>query len=488
MKMVAIYPGRFQPFGRHHKAAYDWLCSKFGAENCWISTSDKIDVTSPLSFDEKKSIIKKYGIENVIKSSSPYRLVDPKFDPTGTILFVLLGAKDEGRIQYFKKDGSPGYYQEYYGQKELETMDKVGYVLIAPHISIMHNGNELSGTYIRKTLSFAPGSTFSEVMGFYDPDIEKLFQTRFGGEIEAFEDMVSDLPLAVNDPIDISIPIDSIIGKTRRHICHLYEAKLTPAEIISILNGLIDGSVAAYEKFDGVNLKIGVRSGLVVCARNKADLIQPMNLYQLAQRYIGRIPQRDVFIDGFKIMSELLPNSAKQFLESENLWLNIEIVHPKLNSVYRYGPDPFVVIHGLVDSENRKVNKNKIEVDSPVIISPNRIILPKMPLYLSQMALEIRKEKNLEDIINKIGYTLLSKAIGYKAIESNISDRLQDVGRKTTLCNDPQIRQKYFDNLEKFNFAKILPFEGIVFEWGGNTYKLTGYYKYINAIMHLFDN
>ena len=23
--IIAIYPGRFQPMGRHHKTAYDWL-------------------------------------------------------------------------------------------------------------------------------------------------------------------------------------------------------------------------------------------------------------------------------------------------------------------------------------------------------------------------------------------------------------------------------------------------------------------------------
>lgn len=486
--IICIYPGRFQPFCRHHKSTYDWACSKFGAENCWISTSNKIDDRSPLTFDEKRLVIKKYGIDNIIESDNPYRLDNSKFDSKNIILFVLLGAKDDGRIKYFKKDGTAGYYQEYYGQKELDTADKTGYVLIAPHVTIRHNGNELSGTYIRKTLSFAPQSTFSDVMGFYDPEVEKVFQKRFGGEIEAFYDTVSELPYS-EDSIDISIPVDDIVGKSiKRHICHLYEGKLTPDEIVSILNGLSDGSIPAYEKFDGINLKVGVRSGNVVCARNKADFTNPMNAYQLAQRYVGRSNVRGAFLDGFKIASVGLSELTKQALESENLWLNIEIVHPLLHSVYRYGSDPFIVIHGLVDTNNRKVINKKIlnSIDFKSIIHPNKIIIPNMPLYLSQMAIEIRKGINMPEIINKIAWTLLSKSYGYKAVESNIPDRLQKIGNAVAKCNDSKIRQAYFDNLENLDFGKILPYEGIVFDWNGNTYKMTCMYRYINAIMHLF--
>lgn len=481
MNVIAVYSGRFQPFGRHHKQAFDWLCSKFGRENCWIATSGKVDDRSPLTFDEKRSIIKKYGIDNVVQVDNPYRPIIPNVDPKNTILFVMLGAKDEGRIQYFKKDGTPAYYREYYGQKDLEPMSTCGYIVIAPHISIKHGDNELSGTYIRKTLSFAPQSTFSEIMGFYDAGIEKLFQNRFGGEIEAFSDMVSPLPKYDPEDVDVSVDLSDVSGSTRRHICHLYEAKLAPEEIISILNGLSSGEITAYEKFDGINLKVGIRNGDVVFARNKADMRNPIDdYYILADRYIDRLHVRRAFIDGCKILMD------GNLGDLDENWLNVEIVHPDLKSVYRYSPLPFVVIHGVVDSENRKVNKI-IKYSSRQILPPNQIVLPQMPLYLSQMASQIRKGKNLEQIINKIGYELLSKASGYMATESGISDRLQDVGKMVVRSNDPKLRQKYFDNLEKLDFSKILPFEGIVFEWKGVTYKMTGYFKYINQILHLFE-
>ena len=59
--IVAIYPGRFQPMGRHHKASYDWLASQFGEKNTFIVTSDKTEPDrSPFNFKEKKKIIKKH--------------------------------------------------------------------------------------------------------------------------------------------------------------------------------------------------------------------------------------------------------------------------------------------------------------------------------------------------------------------------------------------------------------------------------------------
>ena len=64
--IVAIYPGRFQPMGKHHAEVYKWLSGKFGKSNTYIATSDKVQLPkSPFSFNEKKKIISSYGIKNV---------------------------------------------------------------------------------------------------------------------------------------------------------------------------------------------------------------------------------------------------------------------------------------------------------------------------------------------------------------------------------------------------------------------------------------
>lgn len=493
MNVVAIYAGRFQPFGPHHKASFDWLCSKFGAENCWISTSGKIDDRSPLSFEEKSSIIRKFGIENIIQSSSPYRLADSRFDPENTILFVLLGEKDEGRIQYFKKDGSTGYYKEYYGQRDLDPMNKSGYVIVAPHISIKHDGHEVSGTYLRRTLPFAPQATFSGLMGWYDVNVQKLFQERFHEEIGALSDEFE--PLDHQEKIDIDT--DFKVTKIRRHIDHLYEGKLTPDEIIDALTGLTNGSIPAYEKFDGINLKVSIKKGLIVSARNKADMKSDgLTIDQLKMRYSDRLNLQIAFTEGHRDCESLLqslPSAVRNYIETNNVWLNVELVNPILDSGYKYGLEPLIVVHGAVDINGNKIDGFDIDKYLPsrqrsyTVIGPNRIAIPSMPMYIAQVAQEIRRTKTLEDVINKVGYTLLSKSSGYKAVDSQIVHRLVAVGNEVSRSTDSKLRQRYFDNLEKLDFGKILPFEGIVFDYKGRTYKLTGYYKHQNAILHLLS-
>ena len=72
--IIAIYPGRFQPFGKHHAAAFKWLQKEFGQANAYIVTSDKVDPPkSPFSFEDKKDIITQYGFDHVIQVKNPYK-------------------------------------------------------------------------------------------------------------------------------------------------------------------------------------------------------------------------------------------------------------------------------------------------------------------------------------------------------------------------------------------------------------------------------
>lgn len=473
MNIVAIYAGRFQPFGPHHAKAFSWLCDRFGRENCWISTSDSTDDRSPLSFAEKVSIIKKYGIDNIIKSVSPYRLTDSRFDPNNTILMVLLGEKDEGRIQYVKQDGTLGYYKEYYGQLDLEPMSKSGYVIVAPHISIKHNGNEVSGTYLRKSLPYMSQSDFTRLMGWYDESIHRLFKNKFSEELNDFSEFMSNPSIKQKAP--------------KRRISHVYE-DLSIDDMERILAGLMDGSIPAYEKFDGINLKVRIKNNEIVSARTNNDLSSPLTVTQLGNRYIDRPLVKLAFEQAQIDMGAFL----KSVPNRPDCWINIEIVNPILDSGYKYGFEPLIVVHNFLDDSGHKIDGLDIDAHLPsvqsnyTVIGPNRLKIPNMPIYLAQARSDLRRSKNLEDTINKISYTILSKVNGYKAVESNIRNRLEQVGRQVSNCPDPKLRQKYFDNLQRIDFTKILPFEGIVFDWNGKTYKLTGYFKYQNQILHLF--
>jgi len=105
-RIIALYPGRFQPMGLHHKAAYDWLVNKFGKENTFIVTSDKTDPQrSPFNFEEKKKIMNKYGITNVERAKIPYiaREVLEKYDPQTTVIIYMIGEKDTDRLKAYKR-------------------------------------------------------------------------------------------------------------------------------------------------------------------------------------------------------------------------------------------------------------------------------------------------------------------------------------------------------------------------------------------------
>lgn len=183
-KIIAIYPGRFQPFGKHHAATFMWLQNKFGKENAYIVTSDKVEPgKSPFNFNEKKAIIELYGIDpsHIIKVKNPYNPVElyGQFDPETTSAVFLVGEKDMGEDPRFKigpkKDGSPSFFQSYKGnENNLQPISKHGYLIAAPHISLKVPGyGEMSGTEIRTALGDTSKTreekkeTFQEIFGWY---------------------------------------------------------------------------------------------------------------------------------------------------------------------------------------------------------------------------------------------------------------------------------------------------------------------------------
>ena len=85
--VVAIYPGRFQPMGKHHAQVYDWLAKQFGKQNTYVATSDKVDLPkSPLNFREKVQVIRKHGIQNVVQEKNVYAPANilKKYNPETT--------------------------------------------------------------------------------------------------------------------------------------------------------------------------------------------------------------------------------------------------------------------------------------------------------------------------------------------------------------------------------------------------------------------
>jgi hypothetical protein len=181
--IIAIYPGRFQPFGQHHAAAFKWLQKEFGGANAYIVTSNVVQPPkSPFSFKDKQDIIRHYGFaDRLVQVKNPYKSEEilSKLNPKDTAVVFMVGAKDMAEDPRFKigakKDGNPSYFQDYKKNKaSLQGFDKHGYLVVAPHVHITIPGyGEMSGTTLRKALGAKISrdkkiKQFEAVFGWYD--------------------------------------------------------------------------------------------------------------------------------------------------------------------------------------------------------------------------------------------------------------------------------------------------------------------------------
>lgn len=98
--IIAVYPGRFQPMGKHHKATYDWMVDKFGKENSFIVTGDKVRPDSPLTFAEKQQVAQAMDIpassikkEKIVYSPPSFSFMEGR-NPQNTAVIVVVGEKD----------------------------------------------------------------------------------------------------------------------------------------------------------------------------------------------------------------------------------------------------------------------------------------------------------------------------------------------------------------------------------------------------------
>ena len=144
--IVAIYPGRFQPMGKHHAQTYKWLQSKF--KDAYVATSGKVDLPkSPFSFGEKKRIINSHGISKVVQVKNPYQSKEilSKYDPKTTAVVFMVGKKDAQRL-------GGKFFRPWKGTAEV-GYEEGAYTIIAPHVSLSVSGyGEMSGTTIRTAL------------------------------------------------------------------------------------------------------------------------------------------------------------------------------------------------------------------------------------------------------------------------------------------------------------------------------------------------
>ena len=187
--VVVVYVGRFQPMHKGHHQVYEHLVKKFGKNNVFVGTSNKVQrPKSPFNFKEKREIMTTmFGIprNKIVEVKNPYAPTEvlKKFNEEETAFVTVVGKKDASRLggKYFDKwDGKPTH-----GYKEK------GYIYVSPAF-----GN-ISGTETRNGLSVGSEeqkkSFFKDrAYGKYNEKIFRMITDKLNEGIEISKETIED--------------------------------------------------------------------------------------------------------------------------------------------------------------------------------------------------------------------------------------------------------------------------------------------------------
>jgi hypothetical protein len=219
MRTVVIYPGRFHPFHRGHKASYDFLTKRYGADNVFVVSSDKQDAEkSPFSFADKMDMMTKLGIPpgRIAQVANPYQareITKEIDDKDNTVLIFAVSEKDmsgpEARFDFRpKKDGSASYIQPMPESGKLKPMSQHAYVAVTPTVNFQVRGADAnSASEIRK-----------EYIAGNDADRKQIIADLYG-EMDAGIKDIFDRKLVAGQPQIVGESRDRIVQK----INHLKE-------------------------------------------------------------------------------------------------------------------------------------------------------------------------------------------------------------------------------------------------------------------------
>ena len=349
-KVIAVYPGRFQPFGPHHRKVFQNLQKKFG--DVYITTSDiKQPPRHPMSFSEKVRHMTKMGIpkNKISLERSPYVANNllKKFDGEKVAVIYVFGAKDAGRLKGGKKkSGGLTYYQDFKKHKNnLMGYETHGYIYTAPHVKV---SGITSGTEIRNLLGSSKmvrskrEKLFNKTFGYFDKGVFNMLTNKFR--------KLTEIKKSINRELDLSEEVQLLIeGGAYGHMAHPFDDNnLTFGDLKKIirlgLSGQLNREDDVTEKTDGQNLMVTYRNGKVVAARNKGQIKNrgqnALDVTAVAKQFSGRGDIRDAFVFAMKdLSSAIMKLSDKQkdkVFKNGEIFMNLEIIYPASSNVIDY--------------------------------------------------------------------------------------------------------------------------------------------------------
>lgn len=196
-QLLVIYPGRFQPFHKGHHAVFEWLSNKFGRNNVYIATSNKVDGgKSPFSFAEKSYFMQLTGVpaDRIVQAAQPYGIESvlqggniSVANPENTVVIFAVSEKDMAEDPRFakwtKKDGSPTYFQPLQDIKNTKNMIEHGYIMTVPTFDFTVLGQPMrSASELRKMYGTSDEATrqkiIADLFGKYTREAEQIMNSK----------------------------------------------------------------------------------------------------------------------------------------------------------------------------------------------------------------------------------------------------------------------------------------------------------------------
>jgi hypothetical protein len=236
-KIVAVYPGRFQPMLPHHFQIFHMLKQMYG-QAC-IVTSDKTGEDSPFNFKEKLFIAQSmFGLEDheIKHVVNPYSIVEyADLFGDDVVVLIAVGEKDmeddprfpvtKGEVT--KKDGSIAAIQPYSAHEgNLRSIRDHAYVIVVP--TITHDDDRpISASEFRQQMKDAydvvtAKRVFQSVYGKYNQKAFTLMYKKLKKEKNPMKNEINEsrrlagLPLLENI-VDHGLSFDTQQSYDMRH-------------------------------------------------------------------------------------------------------------------------------------------------------------------------------------------------------------------------------------------------------------------------------
>jgi hypothetical protein len=322
----------------------------------------------------------------------------------------------------------------------------------------------------------------------------------------------------LNEKVQVS-NLDNFVfeGGAAGHMMHPFDDhSLTFGDfkqiVRSALQGGLDFEETPTEKTDGQNLFATVKDGEAMFARNKGQMINPLDLSSTINMFTGHASKlvEETFILAAKDLAEALPGLKDVSMFANGLnFVNMEIIYSKNPNVIYYDRD-VIQFHGIVETDGAGNQTGKQNVAGELVkalkelksdVQKTFTIIPPQILKLAKDIEFDSRVNYYEKAINKLRDTYnLSDGDEVKMyhemwwrnqIEENFADldpaikeglllrwayldkkTLGMVALKKAVDAEQAKRVKEFDALRQKKYKEnILPFENLFLELGADVLK-----------------